>query len=422
MKRFLCIITLTLWGIIAAPAQSIDELNAEIKKAEAAIAKNEKLLKEVSASQKSNQTEIRLLQQKIKDREKIVNNYDKQIKIINNNINSKERNIASMQREVTQLQEEVGSLSEKVDSLKAEYANSVRVNYKNMLVNAPLHFIFSSEDINTATRRIALMERYQEALNNKADRITATVDTINLKAQKINDTSLEIKGEVTTLESKQKELKSLKNEQQKELNKLNKEKKQLDNAAKKLAAEEKKISKELKKKQREKEEAQKSLQKIIDEEARKAQRKLTDAERRAVTILNGKFEQNKGKMLMPVNGGVVVEQFGTHQHATQKNIMVNNKGVNIAAPKGADVFAVFEGEVARVMFINGLNNCVMLKHGNYFTIYSNLASVCVAKGDKVATNGKLGTLSAGDNPDDYQLHFEVWNNTVNLDPELWLAR
>jgi murein DD-endopeptidase MepM/ murein hydrolase activator NlpD len=95
--------------------------------------------------------------------------------------------------------------------------------------------------------------------------------------------------------------------------------------------------------------------------------------------------------------------------------------VNIAAPKGSEVFAVFEGEVARVMFISGLNNCVMLRHGDYFTIYSNLATVCVKAGDKVGTNSKLGTISAGDNPDDYQLHFEVWFHTINQDPEIWLA-
>lgn len=422
MKRILCLIAISLFGILSAAAQSIDELNAEIKRAEAAIAKNEKLLKEVSASKQSNQTEIRLLQQKIKDREKIVANYNKQIKIVKDSISTKQSNVKTMQTEVKGLEGEIEMLNVELEKLKGEYANAVKADYKNMLVGAPLHFLFSSADTNTATSRMAMLERYREALNERGDKIAATAEIINAKATIINTKSLEVTKEINTLSDKEKQLKSLKNEQQKALNKLNKEKKQLDKAASKLAAEEKKISKELKKKQQDKEKAQKALQKIIDEEARKAQRKLTDAERRAVTILDGKFEQNKGKMLMPVNGGIIVEQFGTHRHPTQKNIMVNNKGVNIAAPKGSDVFAVFEGEVARVMFINGLNNCVMIKLGSYFTIYSNLASVCVAKGDKVATNAKLGTLSSGDNPDDYQLHFEVWNNTVNLDPELWLAR
>lgn len=422
MKRILSLLAITLAGILSLQAQSVDELNAEIKRAEEAIAKNEKLLKEVSASKKSNQTEIRLMQQKIKDREKIVNNYNQQIRITSNSISQKQQRVSAMQGEVSTMQGEVDILTLEVDSLKREYAKATREDYKNMLVGAPLHFLLSSEDINTATQRVALIERYREALGQKARQITAKVDTINLKAQEINNKSLEVEQEITTLSSKQKELQGLKNEQQRALNKLNAEKKALDRAAERLADDEKKLASEIKRKQKEKEEAQMSLKKIIDEEARKAQRKLTDEERRAVTILNGKFEQNKGKMLMPVNGGIIVEQFGTHQHPTQKNIKVNNRGVNIAASKGSDVFAVFEGEVTRVMYIKGLNNCIMIKHGSYFTVYSNLASVCVAKGDKVATNAKVGTLSTGDNPDDYQLHFEVWNNTVNVDPELWLAR
>ncbi|MBQ5931716.1 MAG: M23 family metallopeptidase, partial [Tidjanibacter sp.] len=116
------------------------------------------------------------------------------------------------------------------------------------------------------------------------------------------------------------------------------------------------------------------------------------------------------------------EHFGTHQHPTQKHITVVNKGVNIAAPKGADVMAIFEGQVARVMFIAGLNNCVMLRHGDYFTIYSNLATVSVKAGESVRANQKLGTLSGGDNPDDYQLHFELWYHTTNQDPEMWFAK
>ena len=227
---------------------------------------------------------------------------------------------------------------------------------------------------------------------------------------------------MASLTAKQQELDKTRSEHQKSLKTLGNEKKQLSDAGKKLDANEKKISKELKKKREEKKKAQQTLQKIIDEETRKTKRKMTDAERRAVTELNGRFDQNKGKMLMPVNGGVIIERFGKHQHPTQKHITVVNKGVNIAASKGSEVFAVFEGEVARVMFISGLNNCVMLRHGDYFTIYSNLATVAVKAGEKVATNARLGTLSAGDNPDDYQLHFEVWYHTINQDPEVWLAK
>lgn len=394
MKRFLLLIFgLLLVGTTLSFGQTIEELDAQIKRAEKEIAKNEKLLKEVTANKKNNQTEVKLLQNKINKRQDVVSSLNKQIKLISNDIATKQKSITTMQGELTRLKEEYGQM--------------VRVAYKNQLVGTPLHFIFSSEDISTATHRLGLLSRYNRALSRRAEEITTK--------------SQEVEAEVGELSVKQADLDKTKSEQQKSISTLNKEKKELDAAGKKLAANEKKISKELKKRREEKKKAQQTLQKIIDEETRKTKRKMSDAERRAVTALNGRFDQNKGKMLMPVNGGVIIERFGKHQHPTEKHVTVVNKGVNIAAPKGSEVYAVFEGEVARVMFISGLNNCIMLRHGDYFTIYSNLATVSVKAGDRVGTNTKLGTISAGDNPDDYQLHFEVWFHTINQDPELWLA-
>lgn len=395
MKPILTTILALCLGLATVFGQSsIDQLNAEIKRAEKEIAKNEKLLKEVTKSKKTNQTEIKLLQVKINNRTKVVGGLNKQITLISNDIKQKESDIASMN---TQIEE-----------LKREYAEIVRVAYKNQKVNSPLLFLFSSDDLNTATRRLSFMRRYNNSLKQKV------LDVEQLKS--------DVATQVELLGKQQQELDNKKAYHQKELNTLDKERKELKAAGKRLDANEKKISKELKNKRDQKRAAQQALQRIIDEETRKTKRKMTDAERRAITELNGKFDQNRGKMLMPVNGGIIIERYGKHKHPTQKHITVVNKGVNIAASKGSEVFAVFEGDVARVMFINGLNNCVMLKHGDYFTIYSNLASVDVKAGQHVGTNTRLGRLSDGDNPDDHQLHFEVWFHTMNQDPELWLAQ
>ena len=394
MKKLLCILSLLFASLAPTFGQTVEQLDAEIKRAEKEIAKNERLLKEVSANKKNNQTEIKLLQVKINNREKMVSSLGKQMSLIAKEIADKEENLRTMEGEL--------------GKLKEEYAKMVKVAYKNLLVGAPLHFLFSSEDLSSATHRMGLLARYNRALRGRAE--------------EIGRRSMEVTAEVGELAAKQAELDKTKGEHQKSLNTLTKERKELNEAGKKLAANEKRISKELKKRREERKKAQQTLQKIIDEETRKAKRKMTDEQRRAITALNGRFDQNKGKMLMPVNGGVIIERFGKHKHPTQKHITVVNKGINIAAPKGSDVFAVFEGEVARVMFISGLNNCVMLRHGDYFTIYSNLATVSVKAGDKVFTNGKIGTLSTGDNPDDYQLHFELWFHTINQDPEAWLAK
>lgn len=396
MKRtIVCILTLLCLALGAAFGQSsIDQLNAEIKRAEREIAKNEKLLKEVTKSKKTNQTEIKLLQAKINNRTKVVSSLNKQIDLISSDISKKESDIADM--------------NARIGTMREEYAKMVRVAYKNYKLGSPLLFLFSATDLDSATRRLNFVRRYNESLKNKVTQIES------LKGL--------VEAEVEALALKQQELDNTKSSHQKELSTLGKERKELKEAGKRLAANEKKISKELKAKREQMRKAQQALQRIIDEETRKTKRKMSDAERRAITRLNGKFDQNRGKMLMPVDGGVIIEKYGKHKHPTQKHITVVNKGVNIAAPKGAEVFAVFEGDVARVMFINGLNNCVMLRHGDYFTIYSNLATVAVKAGDHVGTHTKLGTLSAGDNPEEYQLHFEVWFHTLNQDPEIWLAK
>lgn len=395
MKRSFALIFALIASLVVVCAQStIESLNAEIKRAEKEIAKNEKLLKEVASSKKTNITEIKLLQSKINNRDKIVGNLNKQIRLISNDIDKKQTNIKTMNGQV--------------DKLKKEYAKSLRVAYKNYKIGTPLLFLFSSRDLNTATRRLNFMQRYQGALKTKASQI--------------EQLSQEIANEVEALGKQQASLDQTKGEHQRALTTLSNERQQLRQAGKKLEANEKKIAKQLKEERAQKKRAQQALQRIIDEETRKAKRKMTDAERRAITELNGRFDQNKGKMLLPVNGGVIIEHFGSHQHPTQKHITVVNKGVNIAATKGAEVFSVFEGEVARVMYIAGLNNCVMLRHGDYFTVYSNLASVSVKAGESISTNQKLGTLSAGENPDDHQLHFELWFHTVNQDPEEWFTK
>ena len=133
-------------------------------------------------------------------------------------------------------------------------------------------------------------------------------------------------------------------------------------------------------------------------------------------------QKYKGKLPYPVTGGVIVDHFGVHPHPTQPRLTVNNKGINIATKRGASVYCVFEGVVTRVLFINGLNNCVMVRHGEYYTVYSNLASVSVKNGDIVALDQKLGSLSNGDNSDEYTLHFELWKGTDYLNPEQWLAK
>ena len=159
-----------------------------------------------------------------------------------------------------------------------------------------------------------------------------------------------------------------------------------------LAADERKVADRIRQKEREKQNAQKQLQRLVAEEARRnAGTKRTAAEERVRVELSNNFEQNEGKFPYPVSDGVIIDRFGKHPHPTQRGLTIDNKGVNIAGEKGAPVRCIFEGTVSRVVFIKGLNNCVMVNHGNYYTVYSNLESVSVKANDAVGRNQVIAT-------------------------------
>lgn len=402
MKRLLNIL-FCLVAVLAAAGtlrgqesqRKIEELNAQIRKAEEEISISQRLLDKNRKDQKVNQNELKLIRSRINNRNAIISSLTKQIAIINGDISAKNRNIEIL------LAEE--------QRLKREYGEMVYAAYKNSKTNTFMMFLFASRDFNDATRRVAYMRRLNQVRRAKMEEIGEVCRRVN--------------AEIDTLNSRRTQLDKTKDTRREELAKLGKDETGYRQAVDRLKKNESKIAAEIRQKQKVKERAQQEIRKIIAEESRRnSATKRTAAEEQALTVLTGRFDQNAGKLPYPVRGGVIVDHYGVHAHPTQKGLTVNNKGVNIAGERGAQVRCVFEGTVTRVFFFQGLNNSVMVRHGNYITVYSNLASVAVKPNDKVSLNQVLGTLSSGDDSDDYVLHFEIWKETENLNPERWLSR
>lgn len=379
---------------LAAPP-TIESLQAEIKKAEEEIRVSNELLEKNRKDQKLSQSELKIVRNKINNRKNIISKLENQIAIINSDIESRNSNI--------------GKLNKELETLKKEYAQMIYESYKNYKLNNFLVFLFASRDFNDATRRIEYMRRYNTMREEKAAEITAL--------------SQRITNEIVELDTKREELNSTRTTRSDEITKLSKDENQYQKSVNTLKANEKKLASTVKQKQQQINKAQQQIQKIIAEEAKKNQNvKRTAAEQEQFVALSGRFEDNKGKLPYPVSGGVVIDQYGTHPHPTQKGITVNNKGINIAAAAGAEVRCVFEGVVTRIFFFQGLNNNIMVRHGDYITVYSNLETVGVKTGDKVAINQRLGTISSGSDSDDHMVHFEIWKETTNLNPSQWLRR
>ena len=380
---------------LAAQNQSLDALRDEIRRAEEEIRATNELLAKTKKDKQVTQNQLKLIQNRIRNRKQIIANLEKQTQVINGDIGTKNDTVHAMQNELTQL--------------RKEYADMVYAAYKNDKLNNFLVFLFASKDFNDATRRISYMRRYNRMRQQKAEQIKSVADSLHVQ--------------IGELENRKAELTKVRDTRTQEVSSLGKDEKQYQSSLSEINTKSGKLSSEIRKKQSQINKLQQRIQAIIAEEARKNRATpKSAAQEEYIANLSGRFDQNKGLLPYPVRGGVIVDRYGVHPHATQKGLMVNNKGVNIASGSGAEVRAVFEGDITQIVFVQGLNNTVIIRHGNYLTTYSNLASVNVKTGDKVTLNQVIGRLSNSDDSDDCVLHFEIWKETENLNPEQWLRR
>lgn len=380
---------------LAAQNQSLDALRDEIRRAEEEIRATNELLAKTKKDKQVTQNQLKLIQNRIRNRKQIIANLEKQTQVINGDIGTKNDTVHAMQNELTQL--------------RKEYADMVYAAYKNYKLNNFLVFLFASKDFNDATRRISYMRRYNRMRQQKAEQIKSVADSLHVQ--------------IGELENRKAELTKVRDTRTQEVSSLGKDEKQYQSSLSEINTKSGKLSSEIRKKQSQINKLQQRIQAIIAEEARKNRATpKSAAQEEYIANLSGRFDQNKGLLPYPVRGGVIVDRYGVHPHATQKGLMVNNKGVNIASGSDAEVRAVFEGDITQIVFVQGLNNTVIIRHGNYLTTYSNLASVNVKTGDKVTLNQVIGRLSNSDDSDDCVLHFEIWKETENLNPEQWLRR
>ena len=358
---------------LAAQNQSLDALRDEIRRAEEEIRATNELLAKTKKDKQVTQNQLKLIQNRIRNRKQIIANLEKQTQVINGDIGTKNDTVHAMQNELTQL--------------RKEYADMVYAAYKNYKLNNFLVFLFASKDFNDATRRISYMRRYNRMRQQKAEQIKSVADSLHVQ--------------IGELENRKAELTKVRDTRTQEVSSLGKDEKQYQSSLSEINTKSGKLSSEIRKKQSQINKLQQRIQAIIAEEARKNRATpKSAAQEEYIANLSGRFDQNKGLLPYPVRGGVIVDRYGVHPHATQKGLMVNNKGVNIASGSGAEVRAVFEGDITQIVFVQGLNNTVIIRHGNYLTTYSNLASVNVKTGDKVTLNQVIGRLSNSDDSDD----------------------
>ncbi len=392
MRRNFLTLTLLMLCSLSFGQQSVESLKGEIRRAEEEIKRNTALLKETQASRTAGQRELKLLLGRLDARRKILRALNNQISLFTSDL-KKSRN-------------EVDKMRSEREKLTGAYTDMIVESYRNYLLNNYLSFLFASRDFDDATRRIDYMRRYNSMREQRAEQIDSLTKVIAVHMAEVDAKLITLDSTRVVYDHEVKELAG----DERQYNKMLGE----------MRSRESKISKDIASRQAQVKRAQQEIARVVAAEAKKSSgRQLTSEQLRIATELSGKFDQNRGKLPWPVRGGVIIDRYGLHAHPTQRGLTVDNKGVNIAGANGAPVTSVFEGVVANIFFYQGLNNNVMVRHGNYLTVYSNLASVSVKVGESVKLNQVLGRL-AGSDTDENSLHFEIWKESVNLNPEVWL--
>jgi murein hydrolase activator len=378
-------------------AQSLTDLQK--KKADAAkeIEYTSKLLNEAEKNERTSLNRLRLL---------------------NNRINQRNLLISSIKGEINVYQEFIDDNSEAVEmmnddmqKLKDEYAKLIRSAYRHKNTSDIIMFLLSADNFNQAYRRFLYTKRYTEYRQKQAGTIEALQNVLN--------------DQVATLEQQKQLKQQLVNETQQETRQLADEKSQQSSIVQKLQKQQRSLRQKLNQQRREEQQLEREIQRIIEEEASK--NRAAGAPAFALTpeqkLIGDNFEQNKRLLPWPVERGIITEHFGIHPHPVLNNVQIRNNGINIATEIGAKVRAVFNGEVSRVFGITGGNTAVIIRHGKYLTVYSNLREVTVKKGDKVITKQDIGTVFT-DREDDNKsiLKFQIWRENQKLDPEDWIVK
>jgi len=413
--RFLKCFLLVICSILALTcnAQSSDQLKANKKKLESEIADTKRLLQETQKKENTSLQQIALLRKQITNRERLITELNTQI--FNFEIEL-ELNIKLSK-----------SLDKKLEYMKADYERVVYLAFKNRRLVDKITFLLSADDFTQMYRRLRFYTLFSDNVKHQADEIKRTQQEIARQNAEI----LTIKeAKLSLLESKESEIKSLEKDRaskNKTLNELKKKEKQLAG--------------DLKQKQSKQKEIESAIKKAIEQEILAANKKKAEQNKTSADASSGKkpsstvleytpeekttstsFAKNKGKLPWPVVKGSTITNFGKYKNPDVPSVMMESNGIDILVEANTQARVVFDGVVYGILDMGGAGKVVIIRHGEYISVYQGLTTVSVKKDDKVAIKQNIGTIGKTMGRDTYELHFEILKEFTHLDPQVWLSQ
>ena len=402
LKVFLIICV--LWTGLQQPifGQDRKALEAEKIQLDKELQDAEKLLEENQKNKKASMADLSLLQSKIDNRTKVINNIKSQL--------------ALAQQKLDELNADISQLENDLEVLKDDYAKMVRNTYKLQSNYNRLLFLFSAKSFNDGYKRLKYIQYYNDYRENQ-------VRSIRIKKEEMLDKvdqmilEKEIKKELLAAqEAEQTKLLGEKGKKKKFVTKLKKQEKDIRSkieakkkARKKLDAEIKGII------AREIAAAAKAVEKA------KANPNIKAAPVAKLAALSKQFAANKGKLPWPVDNGAIISKFGENPHPLLKSVKINNNGIDISTKEKSTVRSIFNGEVRDIFFSPTIRNAMIVKHGDYFSVYTGLEEVFVVKGDQIDTGEPLGIVYTNKDGDT-EVHIEVWKGNAKLNPSSWIKK
>lgn len=426
------------------------QLEAKRKEIQDAIHETEQQLAEIKKNKNATMSQLKALQYKLAQRQKLIGN-------INEEISSIDNTIVASSHEITNLQQ-------KLQMLKSRYAQSLRYAYQTRSSYDMLAFLFSSADFNDAIRRMKYLKKFREYRKQQVDQILETQNQIQ---HKIGDLNKEKQEKDQLLNNQKQQTVALQGDMQ-----------QTNSVIQSLKGREGELMKEIEKNRVVANRIDKAIKAIIEREMAAAMKKAEEEEKKRLAAAGGgkpaptpggntkpgggvptngpslpyvkpkekpvkgeapalmmtptevalaaNFEGNQGKLYWPVAQGFISDHFGTHPHPLAPQVMIDNAGIDIRTSPNAAVRAVFEGTVSSVFSTGGSDLIVIIQHGNYFTVYNGLASASVKNGQHVNTRQEIGTVATNDEGEP-TVNFQIWRaagkgGKVKLNPESWIGR
>lgn len=388
-------------------AQDRKKLEAEKAKIEREIAKINSILNETKKTKRLSASQLNILRKKIRDREKLIANISKQTQALNGEIQNTQKSILQ--------------LNEEINFLKKEYIQMLRMAQKNKTSANRLLFIFSAKDYSQAYQRYVFFKQYGQLQKQKMFEIQ----------QKTN----ELEKKTNELVVKKVNQESLLSQQEKQKSELTKEQRIKQSTINSLQKKERQLAKQIKEKQARRKKLQNQINAAIQAEVKRqaqiaAKSKTKDESKTSSKEyvmsatpeeiqLSKDFTSNKGRLPWPTEHGIITSNYGTHPHPDIKGVMIENLGVDIRTKRGSSVRAVFDGEVVRVFTGPNGQKVIILRHGEYMTVYTNLSNVFVSSGNKVKTKQSIGTIHTN-TEDVTEINFQVWKGNNRQNPSTWI--